>query len=159
MDGALRLRLGQAPPVTNKLRIVDLGTGSGAIALALAKELPSAEIHASDILPNSGSCARQRRRTTDSRIEFHQADCSTDSVASFDIVVSTSLRRRVGEDPCRSKSESSSAQRVFAGPTGLEVIERLIPSARSAPSRRMAGIRISGRFADRVRPCSRIGTR
>ena len=38
-------------------KIVDVGTGSGAIALALAKELPDAEIHATDVSPAAlGSC-------------------------------------------------------------------------------------------------------
>src|SRR5690242_3680989 len=36
-------------PSPDKLRVVDVGTGSGCIALALAKELPPAEIHAADI--------------------------------------------------------------------------------------------------------------
>ena len=39
-----------ARPITNP-KIADVGTGSGAIALALAKELPSAEIHATDNSP------------------------------------------------------------------------------------------------------------
>src|SRR5271167_3338300 len=42
-----RLRAGAPGP--HELRVVDVGTGSGAIALALARELSSAEIHATDI--------------------------------------------------------------------------------------------------------------
>ena len=58
------------------LRIVDVGTGSGAIALALAKELPSAEIHATDISPEALEVARANaaRHDLTSRIKFHRAD-------------------------------------------------------------------------------------
>src|SRR5580700_6077370 len=43
------VRMGRTPSPADFYRIVDIGTGSGAIALALAKELPHAEIHATDI--------------------------------------------------------------------------------------------------------------
>src|SRR5208337_554624 len=115
----------------HELRIVDVGTGSGAIALALAKELPSAEIHATDISPDALEVARANaaRHELTSRIEFHHTDLLSGlPPASFDIVVSN--------PPYIGESEEESVQlevrkfeprkAVFAGPTGVEVIERLI---------------------------------
>ena len=40
------------------VRVADLGTGSGAIALALARERPTAEVHATDISAEALSVAR-----------------------------------------------------------------------------------------------------
>ena len=138
------------------LRIVDVGTGSGAIALALAKELPTAEIHATDISPEALEVARANaaRHDLTSRIEFHRADLLEGfSPASFDIVVSN--------PPYVGESEEDSVQlevrkfeprnAVFAGPTGLEVIERLITQAHAVL--RPGGwlvFEISGAIADRV---------
>ncbi len=152
---------GQEPragaPAPHGLRIVDMGTGSGAIALALAKELPSAEIHATEISPEALELARANaaRHELTSRIEFHQADL-LDGLppSSFDFVVSN--------PPYVGESEEDSVQlevrkfeprnAVFAGSTGLEVIERLIPQAHAAL--RPGGwlvFEISGTIADRVR--------
>lgn len=121
-------------PTPPGLRIVDVGTGSGAIALALAKELPTAEIHATDISPEALQVARANAARLDltSRLEFHQEDLLTGlPPASFDFVVSN--------PPYVGESEEDSVQlevrkfeprnAVFAGPSGLEVIERLIPQA------------------------------
>jgi release factor glutamine methyltransferase len=145
------------PSAPHGLRIVDVGTGSGAIALALAKELPTAEMHATDISPDALEVARANaaRLELTSRIEFHLADLLGGlPLASFDIVVSN--------PPYVGDSEEESVQlevrkfeprnAVFAGPTGLEVIERLIPQAREAL--RPGGwlvFEISGTIADRVR--------
>ena len=120
-----------SPPV-----IVDVGTGSGAIALALARELPTAEIHATDISPEALEVARANaaRHQLTSRIEFHHADLlDAFSPASLDFVVSN--------PPYVGESEEDSVQlevrrfeprnAVFAGPTGLEIIDRLIPQART----------------------------
>jgi release factor glutamine methyltransferase len=141
----------------HELRIADVGTGSGAIALALATELPLAEIHATDISPAALEIARSNaaRHELTSRVEFHQADLLDGfSPASFDVVVSN--------PPYVGESEEDSVQlevrkfeprtAVFAGPTGLEVIERLIPQAREAlgPGGWLV-FEISGTIADRVR--------
>ena len=127
---------GRERPSPHGLRIVDVGTGSGAIAIALAKELPAAEIHATDISASALEIARENaaRHELSSRIFFHQADLLTGLTGEFDIVVSN--------PPYVGESEEDSVQlevrkfeprnAVFAGPTGLEVIERLIPQAQAA---------------------------
>lgn len=125
--------VGRAPSPAN-LRIVDVGTGSGCIALAMAKELPRAEIHATDISAPALEIARANaaRLQLESRIQFHEGNL-LDGVAknSFDFVVSN--------PPYVGESEEDSVQldvrkfeprnAVFAGQTGLEVIERLIPQS------------------------------
>ena len=136
-------RLGEGPESQKRRtgvsapRIVDVGTGSGAIAIALAKELPAAEIHATDISPAALEVARANaaRHELSSRIKFHEADLFGGLPQGwFDFVVSN--------PPYVGESEEEHVQlevrkfeprnAVFAGPTGLEVIERLIPQAREA---------------------------
>src|SRR5215472_13194993 len=117
------------------LRVVDVGTGSGAIALALAKELPQAEIHATDLSPTALEIARANaaRHQLGERIHFHQTDLLTGLTPPFDIVVSN--------PPYVGESEEDQVQlevrkfeprsAVFAGPIGTEVIARLVPEANS----------------------------
>ena len=119
-----------------RIRIADAGTGSGCIAVALAKELPTAEIHATDISAAALEVARANaaRHQLADRTHFHQTDLlSGFEPSSFDFVVSN--------PPYVGESEADQVQlevrnfepraAVFAGPTGLEVIERLIPQAHS----------------------------
>jgi len=135
------------------LRMADVGTGSGCIALALAKEFPHAEIHATDISPAALEIARANasRLQLQDRIQFHQADLLDGLSVSFDVIASN--------PPYVSDSEEDQVQlevrkfeprsAVFAGATGTEVIERLIPQAHAAL--RPGGIlamEISGTIAD-----------
>ena len=154
-DQSQRPRTGVSAP--QDLRMVDVGTGSGAIALALAKELPTAEIHATDISSEALEVARANaaRHELTSRIKFHRADLLNGLAhGQFAFVVSN--------PPYVGESEEDSVQlevckfeprnAVFAGPTGLEVIERLIPQAQTVL--RPGGwlvFEISGTIADRVR--------
>src|SRR3954453_18579458 len=72
------------------LRIVDVGTGSGCIALALAKELPEAEIHATDISPLALEVARANaaRLQLQEKIQFHETDLLESIAGDFDLVIS-----------------------------------------------------------------------
>src|SRR5690242_3758028 len=121
------LELAAARQRTSPLRIADVGTGSGCIALALAKELPEAEIHAIDISSDALEIARANaaRSQLQSEIEFHKADLLEGMTPnSFDFVVSN--------PPYVGESEEEQVQlevrkfeprgAVFAGPSGLEVI-------------------------------------
>ncbi|HXZ32533.1 MAG TPA: peptide chain release factor N(5)-glutamine methyltransferase [Terriglobales bacterium] len=118
----------------SSLRIVDVGTGSGCIALALARELAAAEIHATDVSAAALEIARANtaRHQFEKRISFHETDLLRGlALGSLDLVVSN--------PPYVGESERDHVQlevrkfeprmAVFAGPTGAEVIERLIPQA------------------------------
>jgi release factor glutamine methyltransferase len=139
------------------IQIIDVGTGSGAIALALAKELPAAKIHATDISQEALEVARANaaRLELASRIEFHEADLLHGfAPASFDFIVSNPPYVGDSEEDLVQlevrKFEPRSA--VFSGRTGLEVIERLIPKAHAVlKPEGWIIFEISGTIADRVR--------
>ncbi|MGC2322118.1 MAG: peptide chain release factor N(5)-glutamine methyltransferase [Terriglobales bacterium] len=118
-------------------RIIDLGTGSGCIALALAAELPWARVEAVDISSAALEVARANghRLQLDHRVIFSQRDLLAGaSAATYDFIVSN--------PPYVPESEPEKAQRevrefepkvaVFAGESGLEVYRRLVPQAREA---------------------------
>lgn len=142
--------------LSDAFKIVDVGTGSGCIALALAKELPQAEIHATDISPEALEIAEANaaRHQLTGRIQFHDTDLLRKLPSGyFDFVVSN--------PPYVGESEEDTVQlevrkfeprnAVFAGPTGLEVIERLIPQARDVlkPGGHLV-MEMSGTIAERV---------
>jgi release factor glutamine methyltransferase len=128
----------RAAAVPARPKIVDVGTGSGCIAIALAKELPQADIHATDISPEALEIARANaaRHQMDTRIRFYETDLlgallQKSGTEGFDFVVSN--------PPYVGESEEDQVQlevrkfeprnAVFAGSTGLEIIERLVPQA------------------------------
>ena len=158
IETLLRLELaGEGSRPTRASRIVDVGAGSGCIALALAKELPGAEIHATDISRAALEIARANaaRLQLDSRVRFHETNLLQGlEPGSFDFVVSN--------PPYVGESEEDQVQlevrkfeprlAVFAGPSGLEVISRLMPQAREML--RPGGwlvMEISGAIADGVK--------
>jgi release factor glutamine methyltransferase len=128
------LQLLRDPRVPSAPGIVDVGTGSGCIAVALAKELPQAEVHATDISADALDLARANasRHNLQDRIVFHQTDLLAGiEKNAFDVVVSNPPYVGFAEEDQVQlevrKFEPRNA--VFAGETGLEVIHRLVPQA------------------------------
>lgn len=139
-----------------KPRLVDVGTGSGCMALALAKELPQVEIHATDISAEALEIARANaaRLNLEERVTFYQTDLLTGLEPGFDVVVSNPPYVGLAEEDQVQlevrKFEPRTA--VFAGKSGLEVIERLIPQAFAAlKPRGWFVVEMSGTIAESAR--------
>jgi release factor glutamine methyltransferase len=115
-----------------EVRIVDVGTGSGAIAVALAHALPHSRVTAVDLFPAALEVARRNaeRHGVVDRLTLLPSDLLADvDSADFDVVVANPPYIAAGEvlEPQVANFEPHSA--LFAGPTGLEIYERLIPQA------------------------------
>jgi release factor glutamine methyltransferase len=117
-----------------RARIVDVGTGSGAIAVALACNLPHAQITALDISRPALEIARENagRNGVSGRIRFLESDLLA-SVANerFAVVVSNPPYVAMVDRDSLSVEvrEHEPALALFAGTDGLDVYRRLIPQA------------------------------
>jgi release factor glutamine methyltransferase len=116
------------------LRIVEVGTGSGAIAVALAAALPFAQITATDISAAALAVARDNaaRNGVADCIGFLEADLLDPAAhGPFDMVVSNPPYVPLSD--CDSLSievrNYEPAQALFAGDDGLDIYRRLIPAA------------------------------
>ena len=123
---------------TARSAILDIGTGSGAIAIALAHRLPHAHITATDISPAALEVAASNAALhhLTGRIHFLVSDLlsAVSSEPVFDAVVSNPpyvpTTDRDALHPQVRDHEPALA--LFAGPTGLDIYRRLIPQARAA---------------------------
>jgi release factor glutamine methyltransferase len=115
-------------------RIVDVGTGSGAIALALAHKLPNAHIAATDVSEAALDLARENavRNGVGVRIRFLRGDLLTPVAADqFDIVVSNPPYVPTADRDSLAVEvrDFEPGLALFAGEDGLDIYRRLIPAA------------------------------
>lgn len=119
-------------------RIVDVGTGSGAIAVALAKHLPRATLAATDVSVAALDVARGNaaRHGVAERITFAACDLLADPRVSgpWDVIVSNPPYVREDEFVALPRDVRDHEPRgaLVAGPTGVEVVERLAALAETA---------------------------
>jgi len=125
-------------PHDKPVSIADIGTGSGAIAIALAVHLPQASITALDISADALAVARSNAEThgVADRIHFVVSDLlsALPPAERFDTIVSNppyvSTADRATLHPEVRDHEPATA--LFAGECGLDVYRRLIPQAHTA---------------------------
>jgi release factor glutamine methyltransferase len=116
----------------SEVRILDVGTGSGVIALCLAAKFAKAEVFAVDISEDALSLAKENaaRLGLGSRVRFQEGDLLENLTERFDLIVANLpyismndrrlLAREVLHDPQVA---------LFAGPAGDELVRRLIEQA------------------------------
>lgn len=117
------------------LRALDLGTGSGCIALSLALEGPFRSVIATDVSEDALEVARGNARDAglDDRVTFRRGDLwdAVGASGPFDVVASNPpyvADEEAGElAPEIREHEPRSA--LFAGPEGTELLERLVEGA------------------------------
>ena len=117
------------------LRIADVGTGSGAIAVALAHALPRARVTALDISPAALAVAQENAESHGVAIAFGFLKSDLlEAVAGerFDMIVSNPPYVAEGEELEPQVRDYEPGSALFAGPEGLDVYRRLIPQAQAA---------------------------
>ena len=116
-------------------RIIDVGTGSGAIAVTLAKHLPQAVVVATDISPEALAVARENaaRHGVAERIRFVECDlmAAAEAAGPWDVIVSNPpyVREDEFESLPRDVRLHEPKTALVSGPTGVEVVARLAAAA------------------------------
>jgi release factor glutamine methyltransferase len=113
------------------VRVLDVGTGSGCIAVTLACERPSWEIYAADISKPALTVAENNARRLEARVEFRHGDLTEPfSDESFDVVVSNPPYVAQRDRPTLSRELRWEPElALFAGDDGLDIYRRLVPAA------------------------------
>lgn len=117
-------------------RVVDIGTGSGAVALALKDERPDLDVAATDTSPDALAVARANAARLGLDVRFVEGDLlagvEADAVVSNPPYVEDSAPLQ----PEIARHEPAVA--LYAGADGLAVIRRLVAQAAASPARFVA---------------------
>jgi release factor glutamine methyltransferase len=117
-----------------KSHILDVGTGSGVIALTLAAQFPEAEVDAVDISDEALALARENavRLDLQGRVRFARSDLLAATEGTFDLIVANLPYVAAGDRSTLSREVSHDPEiALFAGERGTEMICRLTNAART----------------------------
>jgi release factor glutamine methyltransferase len=118
------------------LQVVDIGTGSGCVAITIALERPDVRVTATDISPDALDVARTNADLlgAGARVQFVAADLLPDLDGPADVIVTNPpyVREDERDQLDIEVRDHEPAQALFAGRDGLDVIRRLVPLAARA---------------------------
>jgi release factor glutamine methyltransferase len=115
VEAAVKALRGVASPV-----VVDVGTGTGCIAIAIAREVPTAVVHAIDVSPAALDVAREnaRRHGVEGRVRFHLGDLFAPLAG---VVAPGSVDVAVSNPPYVRRDEEFDPELLFEPATALFV--------------------------------------
>ncbi len=109
-------------------RVVDVGTGSGAIALALADERPDLRVMGTDISAGALAVARANGARLGLHVEWLQGDLLDPVPGPVDAVVANPPYIETGTNLAPEIARYEPAEALFGGADGLDVYRRLAPA-------------------------------
>ena len=117
-------------PETN-LSVLDIGTGSGAIALALAKNRPAWSVTAVDISQDALDLAKENAKNQNLQIFLKKSDCFTEISEKYDIIVSNPpyISREDESEVSLNVLHSEPHLALFADEDGLAIYRRIAEDA------------------------------
>ncbi|MGZ9812739.1 peptide chain release factor N(5)-glutamine methyltransferase [Streptococcus sp. V913] len=114
------------------LKILDIGTGSGAIALALAKNRPDWSVTAADISQDALELASENAKNQNLNIFFKKSDCFAEISEKYDIIVSNPpyISREDESEVGLNVLHSEPHLALFADEDGLAIYRRIAEDAK-----------------------------
>ena len=123
------LVLADLPP--GPARVLDVGTGSGALALAIKQERPETQVEACDISAEALAVARANAASHQLDVTFHIGDLGTPVSGPFAVVVAN--LPYIAHDElwmCSAELDFEPEVALFGGKDGLDLIRRLVADAK-----------------------------
>ena len=114
------------------LKVLDIGTGSGAIALALAKNRPDWSVTAADISQEALQLASENAKNQNLNIFFKKSDCFAEISEKYDIIVSNPpyISREDESEVSLNVLHSEPHLALFADEDGLAIYRRIAEDAK-----------------------------
>jgi len=114
-------------------RVIDVGTGSGCIAISIERSRPDLRVLGTDVSPAALAVADRNRRALDSRISLAGSDLFDSTRGQFDMIVSNPPYIASGEVPTLAPEVKDHEPRLALTPgaRGTEIIERMLNAVRA----------------------------